>query len=57
LIAVREFVRGERKQQKRVMGREVLDFFVKKGILGIPMDPQTGVFVKKDFQVASCNVH
>lgn len=29
-IAVREFVWGERKQQKQVTGREVLEFFVKE---------------------------
>jgi hypothetical protein len=55
-IAVREFVRGERKLQKLVTGREVLDFFIKEGILCIPMDPKMGVFVKKDFQTASRNV-
>jgi transposase len=55
-IAIREFVRTERKNRKRVTARQILDFLARKGILRIPVDQRTGVYEKTEFRAALRNV-
>lgn len=51
-IAVREFVREERSNIRRVTPRQVLDFLVEKQFLHISTNPKTGVYARNDFWIA-----
>jgi transposase len=55
-IAIREFVRTERKNRKRVTARQVLDFLAREDILHIPVDQRTGLYEKNELRVALRNV-
>ena len=50
-VDVRNFVREERLQKRRVTGRQIMDFFIKRGVLIVPRDKQ-GKYVQNDFNAA-----
>ena len=50
-VQVREFVRVERRNKKRVTARQLVDFFVANGVLYIPHDGN-GIYTKTGFQTA-----
>jgi hypothetical protein len=55
IIILREFVRARRMRRERTTARQVVDFFVKEGLLEIPVDAQ-GKYCRKALESANRGV-
>jgi hypothetical protein len=55
IIILREFVRARRMRRERTTARQVIDFFVKEGLLEIPVDAQ-GKYCRKALESANRGV-